>query len=335
MRYLALVMGGMIASLGAAAQAQFAKPAKDPVAVAVPVTNELTMRQGQDLYGYPGPRPGLYRLRNLHSGLCLTVMQPPPRAGIDPHPEAEYLAQQPCGDSPRQNLYVLPSFQGFYSVRTTVQVRLDPRAAAPGQVVNCATTARMVVLGAARIDVRTCDIQPGQTSWIYAAGPDQWVKLLPRDGGNFAISSDQDHCWTPREGSRGAGADMLRWNCHNGPDQVFTFEPTGPMPAGTESALLTATEWYPTAGGYRRIAGAWGIDLTGPVYSSFETINDNGDYCRKRCAELDHCKAWTWTAPDYVINSNDPPKCYWKSAPGEPISRGPQSLNKLRSGIIR
>lgn len=335
MRYLLGVVGIVAASLGAAAQAQFGKPAKGPVAVAVPVTNELNQRQKQDLYGYPGPRPGLYRIRNLYSGLCLTVMQTIARPGLDPHPEAEYLAQQPCGDSPHQNLYVLPNFQGFYTIRTTVAVRLDPRAAGPGQVVNCATTARQVALGAARIDVRTCDILPGQTSWNYAGTYDQRLKLLPMDGGNFAISPDQDHCWTPREGSRGAGADMLRWNCLYNPDQIFTFEPAGPMPAGTEAALLTATEWYQTAGGYRRIAGAWGIDLTGPVYSSFETANDNGDYCRKRCAEMDQCKAWTWTAPGYVANSNDPPKCYWKSAPGEPINRGPQSLTKLRSGIIR
>lgn len=335
MRYRLGLVGIVVASLGAAAQAQFGKPAKAPMAVAVPVTGELTQRQRQDLYGTPGPRPGLYRIRNLNSGLCLTVIRPPARGGIDPYPEADYLAQHPCGDAALQNLYVLPSFQGFYTIRTTVPVRLDPREAAPGQVVNCATIARMVALGAARIDVRTCDIQQGQTSWTYAGGFDQLVRLLPMDGGNFAISSDQDHCWTPREGSRGVGTDMLRWNCLYGPDQIFTFEPAGPMPAGTETALLAATEWYLTPGGYRRIAGAWGIDLSGPTYSSFETINDNGDYCRKRCAELDQCKAWTWTAPGYVANSNDPPKCYWKSAPGEPISRGPQSLTKLRSGIIR
>lgn len=335
MRYLLGVVGVAVAGLSAAAQAQFGKPARDTVAVATPVSTELTLRQKQDLYGTPGPRPGLYRIRNLFSGLCLTVMRAPARAGIDPLPEADYLAQHPCGDATLQNLYVLPSFQGFYTIRTPVAVRLDPRAAGPGQVVNCATTARQVALGAARIDVRTCDIMPGQTSWTQAGGFDQRVRLLPMDGGNFAISSDQDHCWTPREGSRDAGADMLRWSCHYRADQIFTLEPAGPMPAGTESALLAQTEWYQTAAGYRRIAGAWGVDLTGPAYSSFDTANDNGDYCRKRCAELDQCKAWTWTAPGYVTNSNDPAKCYWKSAAGEPVVRGPQSMTRLRSGIIR
>lgn len=148
-------------------------------------------------------------------------------------------------------------------------------------------------------------------------------------------SGDTSECINLHNGGRGDGTGVIRWPCARTPDQMWELEWLGVVTPEYENDLLRKTDWFRTPSGHFNILGADGLDLTGPTYSSFETINDGGDYCRKRCAELDQCKAWTWTGPGYVAGSNDPPKCYWKSAAGEPINRGPQSFGKLRSGIVR
>lgn len=138
-----------------------------------------------------------------------------------------------------------------------------------------------------------------------------------------------------RENGRDDGTGVIRWQCNRTADQVWRLEWMEPIRDGWENDLLTEGGWYRTPSGHFNILGADGLDIQGTVYNSFETANDGGDYCRKRCAELDQCKAWTWTGPGYVANSNDPPRCYWKNTVGDPINRGPQTFGKLRSGIVR
>ncbi|MCZ8323148.1 MAG: PAN domain-containing protein [Novosphingobium sp.] len=329
--------GGLAALALAAPQAGRAQ-----VAVARPVDGSLTQRQQQDLGGPRGPAPGFYRLRNLHSGLCLVVRprtKAVPGVGIPGLPDnLAHMAQEPCDQGPAlarlSEFAVLPHLVGGYTIRTTVEIGSD-RPAAPGQITACATVARGVILGPPRIDFHPCDIDEGRSDWSFAGVADQRFSLVPRSAGNFTVAIGGGDCWALRNASREPLTDVIRWSCTGGADQVYGLELVRALPAGTEAGLFRADTWYPTASGYRWIRGAGGVSFQGAPYSQFDTANDNGAYCAKRCAELDQCKAWTWMGAAYVIGSNDPPRCAWYDQVPPAINRGEGERTRVRSGVVR
>lgn len=348
--------------------------------VAVPATSGLSQRQQADLGGPAGPRPGVYRLRNLHSGHCLVFY---PLASANNHaskvpvpilghllfiglsmpfvpPEKAHFKQGQCQLSesdPRmaslssqdrasyaQNYaklteyWVLPHPQGGVTIRSQQSVGQDERDPAPGQIPNCATVARNVWVGAPRVDFLACDIEPGRSEWRFAGSADQRFTPVVRNGGNitFAFSAnDKTDCWALRGGSRDRGTDVLMWECTGGADQVYALEFVRPVEPGTEAALLDTGTWYRTPIGHFWTRGAGGVGLQGTPYEQFETVADNGTYCARRCAELDRCKAWTWTAAGYVVGSNDPPKCMWFDARPAAVNHGEAQFSRLRSGYVR
>lgn len=299
--------------------------------VAQPVVTALTDQQKKAIAQGSAVRPGFYRLRSLHSGLCAAsvhVLASPP------------LVANACSQHEGLNTFaILPHPAGGYTVRSAPRrygyqgIRENTAA----ELGNCLTVARNVLLGAPRIELMPCDVTG--TDWTRAGAGDQrfFVQKAGSDTYQVALTEvgDGADCWVLRDGGRDEGTEVIRWQCARTPDQLWQLQWAGPIDAVLEARLLAESNWYRTPSGHFNIRGAPGLDLTGPVYSSFDTADDGGDYCRKRCAELDQCKAWTWTGPGYVTNSNDPPKCYWKSAAGDAINRGPQTFAKLKSGIVR
>lgn len=374
MRRMLTAIGGAIAALAATwvTPAGAAGGGQTVVAspVAVPVSGALTQRQKQDLAGPVGLAPGVYRLRNLHSGHCLVFV---PTGSANNHAnkipvpvlghlvfaalslpfvpsERAHFKQGRCtyesSDARAQAQYapqyrkltefwVLPHPQGGVTIRTEQPVGEGEREAGPGQIVNCATVARGVLLGAPRIDFHSCDVEPGRSEWRFAGAGDQRFRAVVKPGGNVTFAIGESNCWALRNGSRDLGTDVLQWECTGGADQVYSLDFVRPLDGGIETSLFPADSWYPTASGYRWIRGAGGVSFQANPYAQFDTANDNGAYCAKRCAELDQCKAWTWMGPGYVANSADPPRCMWFDQVSTAISRGEAMMTKLRSGVVR
>ena len=311
---------------------------QDGPGIAVPVKGGITIEQRKALYPPRGPRPGIYRMRALHSGNCVVAYEP--HDGFD---RQARFAQIDCGaldvSANPQRYYefvVLPHPAGGYTLRSQLAVN-GGRAAVPGQVSNCLTVAPGVVFGPARIELRGCEI-PNGLGWDNAGAEGQRFDLVKvtNDAWELRIAGsnpESPDCIAARGGGRESLTDYVKWGCTGNADQRFQIDWVKPVPAELEASALARSKWYSFADGHYRLSPAAGVDLAGANYASFETINDNGDYCMRRCAELAECKAWTWTGPGYV--GNDPPKCYWKHSAGTPINRGPRSLGKLFSGIVR
>lgn len=291
----------------------------------------LTDAQWQSLYGPKGPRPGVYKLKPLHSGKCVVVDN---RVGLT---EIDYLAQLECAKvrESMSDFFVIPHPAGGFTVRTRAYVRRDRRVAGPGQIVYCATVARGVVFGPARIDLHPCELPVGAGDWLYAGVDDQRFNIVPVGPSNYEIRpiANPDNCWALRNGSRDSLTDLLRWSCTGGSDQHFNFQWSSPIAATDEVSTLQTTGWHLTPDGHRRLVKANGVELQGPSSSYFETIADDGDYCMKRCAELTECKGWTWSAAGF--GGQTKPMCHWKTSLGTPINHGPSALGKVMSGIIR
>ncbi|NOU02466.1 MAG: hypothetical protein HOO94_02315 [Novosphingobium sp.] len=301
------------------------------------VRSELTAEQRTALYPRRGPQPGIYRMRVLHSGNCLLI-----QTGYWPD-EQDRLTQYSCPEvrgrlEENSNLYALiPHPAGGYTVRIFRAIRFNGRTAVPGQISNCLTVAPGVIAGPARIEARGCEV-PSGAGWTGAGNDDQRfdVVKVAADAWEFRFSAsnpESPDCIAARGASREINSDFIKWGCNSNADQRFMLEWTLPLPADLEADTLARSKWFPFADGHHRLSPAQGVELAGASYATFETINDGGDYCMKRCAELGECKAWSWTAAGYAGSLK--PMCQWKHDPGTATNRGPASFGKLISGIVR
>lgn len=293
----------------------------------------LTGRQRLDLYGSHNMRPGYYRLKPLHSGKCIIE-------GSANWPQLPNLIQWSCDHPYLQRTTVialLPHPSGGYTFRLENNLGPQPsdRDAAANQLVRCASVARGVVFGPPRIDVHNCDIAVGMGDWAFAGVDDQRFDLLKAGPGNYAINpvSNPDQCWAIRDASVSNKADVIRWNCTGGADQSVQFEWIKAFEPTLEAALLNRLRWYSINADMVRLSPANGVELQGPNTSSFETIEDSGSYCMRRCAELKDCKAWVWNSAGF--DGRPKPMCHWKSEPGTAVNRGSAAFGKLFSGIVR
>ncbi len=149
---------------------------------------------------------------------------------------------------------------------------------------------------------------------------------------------DFENCWDIRGGSVAMDADIIRWACHAGPNQQFQLDWVRPLAQIDEQAHLLKYGWDWGPDGHRRFVKARGVELTGGNYAEFETINDDGAYCSRRCLETATCKGWTWTGDGFTRPGQsvaEPPKCYLKSTVGSPISWGARNFYRAVSGIVR
>ncbi len=343
MKFRLLTLLGAVAALSGAALASAEDEIgqavyQDGPGIATPVKGDITLDQRKALYPPRGPRPGVYRMRALHSGGCL-IWYDPGHGAKGPIWLNQYncavIDASPASASNYFEFNFVPHPAGGYTIRSQVAAQ-GGREPVPGQVSNCLTVAPGVVFGPARMEIRGCEIPNGQ-GWEHAGGDGQRFLVLKMTSDAWEIrlfngNPESPDCVAARGGG-GLGTDYIKWGCNGNADQRFMLQWVKPIPADVETATLARSKWFSFADGHYRLSPANGVDLTGANYSSFETINDNGEYCMRRCAELADCKAWTWTGPGYI--GNDPPKCYWKHAAGNPVNRGPRALGKLFSGIVR
>lgn len=340
----ALTLGGLSAAVAAQGQDNVGQSVWISSAQQIktlsnaPVREPLTQEQSLALYPRRGPAPGVYRMRALHSGYCLQVAQ---GEGLD---RQERLEQHACRTTTAgplaensEALAFVPRSGGGYTIRTFRPIVFNGREPVPGQISNCLTVAPGVVLGPARIEGRACDV-PAGGDWTDVGSDGQKFMVLPagRDVWEIQVASsnpDNPDCIAVRGGSREYLADFIRWGCNQNADQRFSLEWIAPIPADVEAPTLARSKWFFFADGHRRLSPAQGVELSGVSYATFETINDGGDYCMKRCAELGECKAWSWTAAGYAGSLK--PMCQWKHDPGIATNRGPASFGKLISGIVR
>ena len=300
--------------------------------------NPLTPEQTRALNRPRGPQPGIYRLRSLHSANCVVTWEP--NSGMD---RQARLAQWSCASleashSPERfyEFVMLPHPAGGYTVRTQLAVR-GGRERMAGQVSNCLTVAPGVVFGPARMELRGCEVPSGQ-GWDHAGNDGQRFNVLQMAPGAWELQlfggdPESPECVAARGASREGESDFIKWGCNGNADQRFMLEWVRPLPADLEVATLARGKWFPFADGYHWLSAANGVDLLGANTSSFETINDKGEYCMKRCAELSTCKAWTWTAAGYAGQAK--PMCNWKSEPGRAVNRSRGYYGKVYSGIVR
>ncbi len=293
----------------------------------------LTGRQKDALYGKHLLRPGTYSIRPLHSDLCIDAFNTR-STSIQGH-----LRQDVCHPNfSSQDLFILPHPWGGYTVRTTSQTSVIGSPVTGERMNNCATVARGVVFGPARIDYVQCDFAGFAGDWTQVGAHDQRFdfRKTGRDTYEIGIFNDLGvtaDCWAIAGGSRDPTADVIRWDCNGNADQRFVVTWTAPFFASYETELLQSLNWHYAPDGHVRLSPANGVEMTGPSSSYFETIADNGDYCMKRCSELADCKAWTWSAAGY--GGNEKPMCHWKAGKFSPVNRGSAALGKLFSGIVR
>lgn len=307
--------------------------------IAIPVKGEISAIQRKALYPPRGPIPGVYRMRALHSGLCLIADR-----GTALTDRQERLVQSSCAATPDPLLAqdfgafaLVPHVRGGYTIRTFRPIEFGGRTGGPAEIANCLTIARGAIFGPARVEFRGCDV-PENGTWSDAGVDDQRFNILPLGEDTYTIqlaatAGDQAECVGARSGSREVNGDFVRWGCNGAPDQRFILSYYKPIPAQMESGVFGRTNWRLSAQGAHWLSPVGGVDLSGVSYATFPTNDDRGDYCMRRCAELEQCKAWTWSGIGFAGNSQ--PMCSWKSAAGAAINRGESLKFKLFSGVVR
>lgn len=307
-----------------------AVPVQSPTAMAQPLSDNLTPQQRNALWGQHPLKPGFYRIRPSVGGLCARMSL------FNEQLEQSHLVLGDCSASLNRNskdvFALIPHPAGGYTIRTEANQAMSGYDG----IRECATIARGVVFGPARIDMHGCNFADGVSDWTRVGTMDQQFLLNPAPGGNYTIqgrSNDEQNfeCWGLRGGNTGVGADFIRWPCTGVEDQKFRFEWVREIIA-TEVQTLNAQNWFWAPDGYRRNVAADGVDIPQGDLTSFETIADNGAYCMLACSRERQCRAWTWKA---AIGLKNKPTCSLKSQINVPANGGPDALGKLFSGIVR
>ncbi|HEX4848934.1 MAG TPA: hypothetical protein VFV30_12390, partial [Novosphingobium sp.] len=195
--------------------------------VAQPVSNPLTAAQQKAISQGKALRPGVYRLRSVHSGGCLATNFAVPRFLFQLSScGTELIGNMYYGDD-GLNLAILPHPAGGYTVRSAHPAYLGwvqngLRAPVNGEYGNCLTVARGVILGAPRIELLPCD---SAGDWTRTGADDQRFFFLPSGPGTYqialALTGDGTDCWALRNGSRDSQTDVIRWQCNRTADQMW------------------------------------------------------------------------------------------------------------------
>ena len=297
-----------------------------------PITND----QRKDLYGgvYDRTRPGVYMIRAKNSDLCVEQVVTPTMSM-----EESFLRMRPCNAAiSYQHFAILPGQWGNTLRPTTIDYRNS-------KYFSCAQVASGVIFGPARIDLWMCNTDTLESNSsaneeLRLHQQQRHFKIVNRPDGAYTTiqTMDFENCWDIRGGSVAMDADIIRWACHAGPNQQFQLDWVRPLAQNDEQAHLLKYGWDWGPDGHRRFVKARGVELPGGNYAEFETINDDGAYCSRRCLETPTCKGWTWTGDGFTRPGQSvagPPKCYLKSTVGSPISWGARNFYRAVSGIVR
>lgn len=296
----------------------------------------ITAEQRKDLYGavHDRTRPGVYMIRAKNSDLCVEQVVTPTMSM-----EESFLRMRPCNAAiSYQHFAILPGQWGNTLRPTTIDYRNN-------KYFSCAQVANGVIFGPARIDLWMCNTDTLESNSraneeLRLHQQQRHFKIVNRADGAYTTiqTMDFENCWDIRGGSVVLDADIIRWSCHAGPNQQFQLDWVRSLAQNDEQAQLLKYGWDWGPDGHRRFVKARGVEFPGGNYAEFETINDDGAYCSRRCLETPTCKAWTWTGDGFSRpnqSSAEPPKCYLKSSVGNPISWGPRNFYRAVSGIVR
>ena len=284
--------------------------------------NEIARQRAQAT----APQPGIYKLRALHSQLCLA-----PTAAFG---RVDFLHTVSCDDEAAE-VMLLPHPSGGMTVRADLtHTRVSSRRT------RCATVARNVVLGPPAIDVLPCDFEGlgSNRSWCAVGRFDQVFHFRRVGRDVFAIHDSQtespdangvgDQCWDVRGASQDIGAETIRFECNGEAQQAFEVRSIRPIDAPDEAACATAQGWRSTPDGPRRAVPVVGVDLRGGDYVAEPTANDEGRACAARCADDLRCRAFTWVAPG--VQGKDA-MCWLKDT----VPAAEPAANVIASGIVR
>jgi len=231
--------------------------------------------------------PALYKLRPLHASWCPSL------------PASQtFVRLGPCGgEAGRLGLFALiPTTSNEFTLRG--MTGQDPET---GRLMYCATVARNVVIGPARIESLPCDLPPGAGNWGDAGAHDQRFRLRQvsyhRNYGVYEVVTSTGECWDVRDQSREAGAEIVQFRCNGQGNQRFELRFSGSLP-GEESEFLGVRGWtFDSYGVLRNVEPVPNVNLPGHDYLSLPTDNDHGVSCAARCAGDDRCRASSWVRP--------------------------------------
>ncbi len=285
----------------------------------------LTAAEAAQLfYNQNNPAAGLYRFHALHASWCVELDA---ASGF----VASYFRQGWCSLAPERasfgQIAVIPrnAVGGRYhphTLRSMAALNVND-----GRLHGCATVARGVVFGPARIDSHNCDVPPGARDWGAAGGEDQVFRFRYISPGVFEIITPNSECWDVRDQSQNHGTDLIQWECNAQANQRFELTYLGPLPA-SEASFVQARGWRQGPDGLRRIWPLAGMDLPGGDYAGFETGDDNGAACAARCIDDAQCRAFTWVRPGVQGPSA---MCYLKNTIPAPL----RNSGETASSVIR
>lgn len=159
--------------------------------------------------------PGLYVIQPVHSDLCLTQLP-------DAWPRVAHLEQAACVEGAPSQVFAVveqgwpPDFQATIRVAATAR---------------CATVARGVIFGPPAIDTLQCGDNAAELCLFNA--DDQgfhFRRVGPADSdGVFEVRTSDEQCWDVRDANTAPGGDLIRWQCHGGPNQHFRFRRVGEL----------------------------------------------------------------------------------------------------------
>ena len=196
----------------------------------------------------------------------------------------------------------------------------------PNKPPLCATVARGVVLGPARIDLARCDMPRGATSRCSVGEADQrfWFRRVGRRTYEVRASVDENECWSVKGNSLGREADIVKWACHEGPDQRFEFEYAGPLTGENRQCALDAG-WVEGPDGLHKPVISRATNLPGSDIRPLVAASDAA--CARACTEEAQCRAFTWVRPGVQGAEG---RCWLKNAIPAP-RRDPNTV----SGVVR
>ena len=299
-----------------------------------PESHPLSLEQMIEV-GIGSLRPAYYLIRPTNAQMCLS--QAPGGLLERPH-----LKLATCNPSDQRQLFAIVQFDANQYATIHSAGRLEGT-----NLVECAKAARGVVFGPSRVDLLPCTNDDERDHIEIAWHPTRSAFRIFHHKEIKEINSElraemhyKPFCWAMRGAGNSEGTDVILWPCEEGAEQFFDIVEIRQLERDIlHWDRIQYSKWWWHSDGYRRPFQAEGISLGGIDYAAFETSNDTGSYCMRRCLESPECKAYMWTSPDYEAylgaQGKRVPMCHLKSNAGTPLFRGANYRYLVRSGIIR
>ncbi len=289
---------------------KFQKSQKQPIITTIPVAQNTQSAFSQieikQIFGENSPRPGIYKIRSLLSGLCVA---PDIKHGLGDvlsgYNSVYVLQTMDCVINKKYNsafkhyVAIIPNPLGGYTIRRAVDY--SPKDT-DGSFPLCATVARNVVFGPSTIDFINCQAPSNATQINQMGSDDQRYTFEAVSPNVYIVHTNNGECWDVRDAAQVEEAEIIRWGCNGRPNQKFEFTYLKPLPDGEVKNGIISQGYKNGVDGLWRVISTPNISFTGTPYSSAETIKDNGLACSNLCLNEKKCVNWVYNASDPAIN---------------------------------